>query len=286
MNFQNRSDIGGKKSKQLLFIFLLVVFLSSHSSWAKNTEKTYGIIEPELLAIGYSGKEILEYDVFWSGGIKIGQLRLQIEKLEDVNNSFTIKALISTEGGVINLIYPVRDTHTTYVHGENKLPYRYEVWQKEGFSYEAHRITEYDQKKGEIRLWKNDQPDGKFKVDGEINNEFSSFFNSRLMDHRVGNHFIVPTFADKKRVEVVVNVVEKKRLEKTVIGTVDTVKVMPVMTFRGLYDKKGDTVIWYTADECRVPVLITSKIAIGSLTAKLAGYQNSACTLYEPAERK
>jgi len=58
------------------------------------------------------------------------------------------------------------------------------------------------------------------------------------------------------------------------------------MTFKGLYDKKGDTVIWYTDDECRVPVLINSKIVIGSLTATLAVYQNSACTLYDQVFRK
>jgi len=57
------------------------------------------------------------------------------------------------------------------------------------------------------------------------------------------------------------------------------------MTFKGLYDKKGDTVIWYTDDECRVPVLITSKIVIGSLTARLAAYDNSACTRYKQVGR-
>ena len=75
-------------------------------------------------------------------------------------------------------------------------------------------------------------------------------------------------------------------LKKTILGSVLTLEVMPVMTFKGLYDKKGDTVIWYTADECRVPVLINSKIVIGSLTAKLAAYENSACTRYETVQRK
>lgn len=58
------------------------------------------------------------------------------------------------------------------------------------------------------------------------------------------------------------------------------------MTFKGLYDKKGDTVIWYTDDECRVPVLINSKIVIGSLTARLAAYKNSACTRYKQVGRE
>ncbi len=100
------------------------------------------------------------------------------------------------------------------------------------------------------------------------------------MPHEVDGKFIVPTFADHRKVEVVVNTVAKKQLEKTLIGSVSATEVMPILTFEGLYEKKGDTVIWYTNDECRVPVLINSKIKIGSLTAELVVYENSACPLY------
>lgn len=73
---------------------------------------------------------------------------------------------------------------------------------------------------------------------------------------------------------------EQVKLEDTIFGPVETIEVMPIMTFRGLYDKQGDTVIWYSDDECRVPMLINSKIVIGSLTAELTGYENPACQRY------
>ena len=246
----------------------------------------YGVIDPDLIAIGYPVKEILEYDIYWNAGIKIGQLHLEIKELKDLQESFEIRAFVTTRGGAINLIYPVKDTHITHVRGDRRLPYRYEVWQKEGYNYEAHRLTEYDQTTGEISRWKNNKPRDGYEIKGEINNEFSSFFNSRLMVNKVGEQIIVPTFADNRRVEVIVNTVAEKTLKKTILGSVLTLEVMPVMTFKGLYDKKGDTVIWYTADECRVPVLINSKIVIGSLTAKLVAYENSACTLYKTVQRK
>jgi len=245
----------------------------------------YGVIDSNLLPIGYSGDERFEYDISWSGGIKIGELHLDITKLKDVEDGYVIRAYITTEGGLINRIYPVRDTHITHVLGRQRLPYKYEIWQKEGYNYEAHRLTEYDQKTGYIKLRKNNKNEGEYHVTGYVNNEFSSFFNSRLMNYKVGEKFIVPTFADKRRVEVVVNTVSKKNLEKTSIGPVSTFEVMPIMTFKGLYDKRGDTVIWYTDDECRIPVLIKSKIVIGSLTARLAEYENSACSIYEPVRR-
>ncbi len=130
---------------------------------------------------------------------------------------------------------------------------------------------------------KNDKLAGEYQVDGETNNEFSAFFNSRLMAFDIGRFFMVPTFADKRRVEVAVHPVTQENMEQTIFGPVTTVEIMPVMTFKGLYDKQGDTVIWYTDDECRVPVQVNSKIIIGSLTAKLTTYENPACKRYAKA---
>lgn len=240
----------------------------------------YGLIDPSLLATGYSGKENLVYDVSWTGGIKIGELHLQISALPDDGDAFEIRATVTTKNAAIDLVYPIKDLHITRVRGPKRLPYHYEIWQKEGYRYRAHRVIEFNQETGEIKYTKNNKLEGLYKVDGETNNEFSSFFNSRLMDFPIGSGFIVPTFADKKRVEVVVNAISTKHFVKTLIGPVTTVEIMPVMTFKGLYDKKGDTVIWYTNDECRVPVMINSKILIGSLTAELTAYENPACTRY------
>jgi hypothetical protein len=245
-----------------------------------------GIIDPALLATGYSGKENLVYDVSWTGGIKIGELHLQITALADTADEYEIRATVTTKNAVIDHVYPIKDLHVTRVRGPKRLPYHYEIWQKEGYKYQAHRVIEYNQETGQIRYMKNDKLEGLYQVEGDTNNEFSSFFNSRLMDFPVGSRFIVPTFADKRRVEVVVNAISRKRFDETILGPVTAVEIMPVLTFKGLYDKEGDTVIWYTDDECRVPVLINSKILIGSLTAELTAYDNPACSRYPAVDGK
>ncbi|GAB6191809.1 hypothetical protein JCM39068_15580 [Desulfocastanea catecholica] len=245
-----------------------------------------GVIDPGLLPIGYSGQETLAYDVSWTGGIKIGELHLVVTELPEVDEGYQIKAVVTTKNGAVNLIYPIEDVHVTKVRGPDRLPYHYEIWQKEGYRYKAHRVIEYDQEKGVVRYRKNEKPADEYHIDGETNNEFSSFFNSRLMPFAIGGKFVVPTFADKKRAEVIVHAVAQKKFPATILGPVNTVAIMPVMTFKGLYDKKGDTVIWYTDDECRVPVRITSKIIIGSLTADLAAYENPACKRYPAVKKK
>jgi hypothetical protein len=246
----------------------------------------FGKIVPELAKIAYAGGEKFIYDVSWTGGLKIGELLLEVKKIPGQKDAYEIYAGVTTNNGMFEHIYPVKDTHVTIVEGEDRLPVLYEVWQKEGRRYQAHRTTRYAQQEGRVIYQKEGDPEEVYTISGTTYNEFSSFFGSRVMPLEVGKPFKVPTFADEKRNEVVVETMRKTHLENTIIGPVDTVEVMPILTFTGLYDKRGDTVIWYTDDECRVPVLINSKIIIGSLTSTLVYYSNPACEKYTAYQEK
>lgn len=243
------------------------------------TTLPYGKIEPELVKIGYSGAEYLRYEVFWTGGVKIGELEMDILASPKRDDEYEIDVRISTRGSLMEIFYPVRDRHLTRVAGEKKLPRYSETWQQEGSRYRAYRETVFDQQARQVTLKKNGKIQGVYSIEASTNNEFSAFLNSRLMPFTVGRSFIVPTFADKKRIPVKVTPIRKERLT-TVLGEVESFVILPQLTFKGLYDKQGDTMIWYSADECRVPVKVQSKIVIGSLTARLSGYENRACRRY------
>lgn len=243
----------------------------------KAEELMPGEPDQEILGTIFSGKEFLHYTISWTGGIKIGDLYLAVLRKE--NNCYEIHAKV-TDYGMFKFFYPVDDTFVTYVRGEQKLPYRYEVLQQEGRGSITRRLTLYDQYNLKVLYKKNEEPDLAFDVAGTVHNEFSSFYSTRSMNLQSGSSFMVPTFADKKRNEVKVQVKERERIA-SLFGTVKTIQVMPIMKFKGLYDKDGDTVIWFTDDACRVPVRINSKILIGSLAAELVEYRNDACTEYE-----
>lgn len=274
--------------KLLLVIFTIVAACSlavaaEDGSQQRPADKqlSYGVIDPQLLETAYRDGERMRYDVTWTGGVKIGELTLEIKRIKGQKKAtHLVKAVISTDNGAIHGIYPVRDVHITTVLGKERLPSRYEVRQKEGYNYEAHRLTRYYQESGRITYKKNDNPDEVSWVKTPIHNEFSAFLSSRVMPFAVGEAFLVPTFADKKRNEVKVQVMARETLAETVLGQVETMKVAPVLEFKGLYDKSGDTVIWYTDDACRVPVQINSRLKIGSLTMSLVSYENEKCPQY------
>lgn len=220
----------------------------------------------------------MHFAVSWTGGIRIGDLDLELRP--DGKGGVAIHARVS-DFGAFRMVYPVDDTFVTYLGRERMLPYRYEVLQREGWrARETMRLTWYDQDGLVVKYRKNDEGEQVFPVAGPVHNEFSSFYITRAMDLVPGRPFMVPTFADRKRNEVRVLVKGREEVD-TPYGRVRTVVVMPIMKFKGLYDKDGDTVIWLTDDECRVPVRINSKIAVGSLTAELDAYHNAACGRYE-----
>lgn len=263
----------------LRFLVLIAACLLAAAlpAFLQAEELAEGMIRPDLLRTVFSGDETMHFAVSWTGGIRIGDLDLELKP--DGKGGLAIHARVS-DFGAFRMFYPVDDAFVTYVRGSLMLPYRYDVLQREGWrGRETRRLISYDQSGLVVKYRKNDGEEEVFPVAGPVYNEFSSFYITRAMDLVPGRPFIVPTFADKKRNEVKVLVKGREELD-TPYGRVRTVAIMPIMKFKGLYDKDGDTVIWLTDDECQVPVRINSKIAIGSLTATLDGYSNSACERY------
>jgi len=273
----------------IIFVSITLIFLPGNVfSTTKVQEKPikYGKIIKDIAEVAYAGDEVFKYDVLWSGGIKIGELHLEVNRMSDCDDCFEIQSTITSSGGIVHKLYPIKDTHVTYVKGEDRLPYSCDIWQEQGRSYKARKRIIYDQNNYTLTKQKDGDPETVFNLEGVVHNEFSSFFSSRVMDLKVGNRLIVPTFGDDARNEVVVETTEETILEETLLGSVKTLKVTPILTFSGLYDKKGDTIIWYTSDECRVPVLIKSKIVFGSLTASLTEFINPHCKRYQYSETK
>lgn len=260
--------------RRAVFFLVLVVFLLPGFSEAE--EPSRGVVLPRVMQTVFSGYEEMHFTVSWTGGVKIGDLVLILKQVGD--EEYEIHARV-TDYGLFKFFYPVDDTFVTLVRGALKLPFQYDVLQKEGRGSVTRRRSLYDQEGLKVRYRKNDFPEMVFAITGPVHNEFSSFYITRSMELDPGRSFVVHTFADRKVNEVKVEVKGREDIDSP-FGRVRTVMFMPIMKFKGLYDKVGDTVIWVTDDTCRVPIRIRSKVLIGSLTADLVTYTNGACERY------
>ena len=98
---------------------------------------------------------------------------------------------------------------------------------------------------------------------------FSCFYLFRTMPMEVGkSSTIVATADDMKTYDVKVDVLRKEHI-KTLAGDFDCVVVQPHLSFQGLFQQKGEVYIWLTDDQRRIPVMVKSKIAIGSININL-----------------
>jgi hypothetical protein len=53
------------------------------------------------------------------------------------------------------------------------------------------------------------------------------------------------------------------------VGTVDTLKLQPLLQTSGIFRHEGDLFVWLTDDARRVPVQMQGRVAIGSISVRL-----------------
>jgi len=257
-------------------IFYLIFAAHFLPGFLAAEELDEGVVLPQVMQTVFSGYEEMHFSVSWTGGVKIGDMVLILKQIG--SEEYEIHARV-TDYGLFKFFYPVNDTFVTLVSGALKLPSQYDVLQKEGRGSITRRHSLYDQEELTVRYRKNDFAEKVFDITTPVYNEFSSFYITRSMELEPGGSFVVPTFADQKVNEVKVAVKGTEDIDSP-FGRVRTLMFQPIMKFRGVFDKDGDTVIWVTDDTCRVPIKINSKVLIGSLTAELKTYANPACEYY------
>ncbi|MDI6786677.1 MAG: DUF3108 domain-containing protein, partial [bacterium] len=54
-----------------------------------------------------------------------------------------------------------------------------------------------------------------------------------------------------------------------IFGEISTIVIKPKMMFEGIFQHKDDILIWLTDDPFKLPVLVKSKIILGSIHAIL-----------------
>ncbi len=268
-----RKQMASVKNTILVLAVLWPVFFWQQSVAGAIQEQSIGADAAEVV---YSGQEQLHFSISWSGGVKIGDLWLDLENTDDGRQRILAKV---RDYGLFRLFYPVDDRFVTLIDKISLLPLRYEVDQVEGHAYHhTRRLSIYDQNRFAATYQKNDGPMENIAMGGPAHNEFSSFYFTRILSLDGRAKPVVPTFVDRKRHLVAVDLAGKKTMKNTIFGQVTVLGVRPKMEFKGLYDKDGDTTFWLTDDTCRVPMQIRSKILIGSLVAELVDYANPACS--------
>jgi len=228
--------------------------------------------------------ERLEFRLKWQG-IPAADATLEVE--DGGEGRILFKATAKTVG-LANFLYPVesRIVSTARLDG-----FRAERYVKDGHEgREPSEVEEivFDLEQGTAVLSEDGVAREPVEVPFDVRDPFAAFYGFRVSDPD-SEGVVEMTISDGKRTKSgKVRVVAKERV-RTPAGIFDTIKIAPEIEGLGGVFKKspGATLyIWLTDDEWRRPVMMRSKVSVGSFTARLTSMTHPAGEEPQPDNSK
>lgn len=108
------------------------------------------------------------------------------------------------------------------------------------------------------------------KITKQTYDTLSSFYFFRSIALQPGTSHFIEIFDGKKLWNTEVQVLRREEVD-TPVGRFRTVVIKPILKHEGIFARTGDMFIWLTDDERRIPVIMRSKVKIGSITATVVG---------------
>jgi len=253
-NGMKGEGMGGKNSIYTAMILAVALFVSGLAS----------------IAAAFPIPERLEFEISYAG-ITAGRAVQEVKQIGDEIH------IISTTKSAdwISLFFPVDDRIESILVADNTplnigVPRLYRERIREGGT-RFQKDALFDRQKLEVNtkdFLKNSETTQKIsKITYDM---LSSFFYFRSMPFQIGTSCYIDIFDCKKLWNTEVQVLRREEI-KTPLGRFKTVVIRPLLKSEGIFARTGEMLIWLTDDERRIPVLMKSKVKIGSITATLVG---------------
>ncbi len=165
-----------------------------------------------------------------------------------------------------SFFYRVHDRVESFIDYERMTTLRFQKKLREG-KYQHEEVVDFDQDQNKAYYSTGQVVD----MVPEARDILLSLFWARLFPLEVGKSIYIENHTDKKNYPLEVKVYRRETL-KTIFGKIDCLVVEPVLRDPGLFENKGRLWVWLTDDDRRIPVLMKSKIIIGSINAVLKEY--------------
>ncbi|MGD0483533.1 MAG: DUF3108 domain-containing protein [Gemmatimonadales bacterium] len=218
------------------------------------------IRQDSLLPLPFAVGERMEYDVKF-GMFRVGRASMEVVRIDTIRGEpvfhvvFTVRAraIFYSLTDSLQSWFSVRDltsrrfTQDTDDNGTFRVN-RYEIHPERGFYVQNGRDT----------LATTTQP-----LD-----DASFFYFARTLPLEVGRTYTLPRYFKPDRNPVTLRVLGRDTVN-TPFGRFAAVAVRPTFKSRGLFSEGGQATVWLSDDEYRIPVMIRTRLSVGSLTMNL-----------------
>ncbi|MBL7959254.1 DUF3108 domain-containing protein [bacterium] len=208
--------------------------------------------------------EKLTFSIGWEF-ISAGTAILNVEKIVRINDipCYHISA-VTNSNAFFSTLYKVRDRLESYVDVDGIFPLRYIKKTYEG-GYERNFNVNFNHESQVALISDADSGNSEIKIPQYLQDIISSFYFVRTQPMVEGQDIHLSVFDNGRYKNVTVKVIKKERISVEA-GEFDCILVQTPI---GPFSNKSDLNIWLTDDVRRIPVLMKSKIIIGSVHAEL-----------------
>lgn len=217
--------------------------------------------------------ERLTYDLSW-GVITAGTAVLEVADREQFNGRPALKLLHrARSNAMLSAFFPIDDRLESLVDAESLAPYRFVFQRQEGSRRNDIEVL-FDQTSHQAMTTKDGHTET-HQIPADVQDTLSwLYFIRSLRFSGPVAHATIPIYHDGK-----INIVEV-RYEGTQqitggLGEFDTIHLQAMMPARGLFSNRGPIHVWLTNDQDHIPVLLRTKVAVGSLVATLTSREGA-----------
>lgn len=216
-----------------------------------------------LAAVPWKIGEYFQFSIDWNG-LNGGSSLMQVQNITRVDGRRAYRIVMKAESNsFVSKFYKVRDRAESYIDAESLVTRRFVKRLREG-GYEKDIDVRFDQEARKAKY-----ADGEtYDVPAGVHDVLSAFYYVRTVPLPTGASLSIPTHDNKKSYEMVVKVHRRERVEVPA-GKFDCVVVEPILKSEGVFKSKGSILVWLSDDARRIPVLVKSKIPVGSVSVSL-----------------
>ncbi len=215
----------------------------------------YGPGERMVFSIGY-------------GPIKAGEGILEVVGLTEYKGytCYDVRSKANSNR-FFSSIYKVRDKVTSYIDVETLYSRYFNKRLREG-DYKKTVEIDFDHLAEEARYSNGET----YPISSGVQDVLSAFFYVRNLDLEVGKVFHVPAHSSRRTYDLKVIIHRKEKVEVEA-GTWNCYVVEPIIEGDGLFKHEGKLTLYITDDAHRIPILIKTKVPVGSIDVELKEYR-------------
>lgn len=215
--------------------------------------------------VGFGEGEELVFSVQY-GIIKAGEATLEIRNIATIDSTYCYRIVSNARtNDVFSLVFKVRDRFESFMDTTHLYSLRYEKHIREG-RFRRDQVVEFDQKAHTAEY--NDKV---IPIAPRTQDVLSALYYVRTLPLKVGQSIAVANHTDGKNYPLVIKVIRKETVTVDA-GTFDCLVVEPILLGPAIFTQKGRLTVWLTDDRNKIPVLMKSKVVIGSVAAVLKEY--------------